>query len=106
MHLRLLGPVEARLDGRMLPLGPPKQRAVLAMLALKPGHFVSVDELAEGLWGEDLPASAGKMLQLYVSHLRRALDGDGAAIVTGGGGYALELDEDRIDAVRFERLVE
>jgi DNA-binding SARP family transcriptional activator len=106
MHLRLLGPVEARLNGRTLPLGPPKQRAVLAMLALRPGHTVSVDELAEGLWGEQPPASAAKMIQLYVSHLRKAIEGDGAAIVTHGRGYALELAGDRIDAVRFERLVE
>ena len=106
MHLHLLGPVEARLDGRSLPLGPPKQRAVLTMLALRPGHTVSVDELAEGLWGEQPPASAAKMIQLYVSHLRRAIAGDSAAIVTHGHGYALELPGDRIDAVRFERLVE
>ena len=89
-----------------MPLGPPKQRAVLAMLGLRPGHTVSVDELAEGLWGEHPPASAAKMVQLYVSHLRRAIDGDGAAIVTHGRGYALELAGDRVDAVRFERLVE
>ena len=57
MHLHLLGPVEARLDGRTLQLGPPKQRAVLAMLALRPGRTVSVDRLAEGLWGE-LPPPA------------------------------------------------
>jgi peptide/nickel transport system substrate-binding protein len=106
MHLRLLGPVEAHLDGRALPLGPPKQRAVLAMLAVRPGHTVSVDEIAEGLWGEQVPASAPKMVQLYVSHLRRAIEGDGAAIVTHGRGYALELADDRVDAVRFERLVE
>src|SRR5215218_1918344 len=106
MHLRLLGPVEAHLDGRTLPLGPPKQRAVLAMLAVRPGHTVSVDELAEGLWGEHPPASAPKMVQLYISHLRRAIEGDGAAIATHGRGYALELADDRVDAVRFERLVD
>jgi ABC-type transport system substrate-binding protein/DNA-binding SARP family transcriptional activator/outer membrane protein assembly factor BamB len=106
MDLRLLGPVEARLGGRALPLGPPKQRAVLAMLARAPGHTVSVDELASGLWGEQPPASAAKMVQLYVSHLRRAIDGNGAAIVTRGRGYALELDGDRVDSVRFERLIE
>ena len=60
MHLRLLGPVEARLDGRSLPLGPPKQRAVMAMLALRPGHTVSIDELAEGLWGERAAGQRGE----------------------------------------------
>jgi ABC-type transport system substrate-binding protein/DNA-binding SARP family transcriptional activator/DNA-binding beta-propeller fold protein YncE len=90
----------------MLSLGPPKQRAVLAMLGLRPGHTVSVDELAEGLWGEWPPASAAKMIQLYVSHLRRAIEGDGAAIVTHGRGYALDLAAADVDAVRFEALVE
>ena len=89
-----------------MPLGPPKQRAVMAMLALRPGHTVSIDELAEGLWGERPPASAAKMIQLYVSHLRKAIEGDGAAIVTHGRGYALELAAVDVDAVRFEALVD
>ena len=64
---------------------------VLAMLALEPGRTVSADRLAEGLWGEPPPPSAPKMVQLYVSHLRRVLDGDGARIVTRGRGYELQL---------------
>ena len=76
------------------------------MLALAPGRTVSADRLAEGLWGEAPPPSAAKMVQLYVSHLRRVLDGDGVRIVTHGRGYELELAEGDIDAVRFERLLE
>ena len=75
MDLRLLGPLEAQLEGRPIELGPRKQRAVLAMLALEPGRTVSTDRLAEGLWGEEPPASAPKMVQLYVSQLRRAARG-------------------------------
>jgi DNA-binding SARP family transcriptional activator len=86
VHLRLLGPVEARLGDRPIDLGPRKQRAVLAMLALEEGRTVSSDRLVEGLWGETPPASAPKMVQLYVSHLRRLLDGNGARIVTHGRG--------------------
>ena len=71
MDLRLLGPLEAHFEGRPIELGPRKQRAVLAMLALEPGRTVSTDRLVEGLWGDEPPASAPKMLQLYVSHLRR-----------------------------------
>ena len=106
MDLHLLGPVEARLDGRPIALGAPKQRAVLAMLALRVGHTVSTDRLAEGLWGEHPPPSAPKMVQLYVSHLRRLLDGNGAEILTHGRGYELRLVHGEIDAVRFERLLE
>ena len=106
MDLRLLGPLEARLEDGPIELGPRKQRAVLAMLALEVGHTVSADLLVEGLWGESPPASAPKMVQLYVSRLRRVLDGNGARIVTRGRGYELRLPEDAVDAVRFERLVD
>jgi DNA-binding winged helix-turn-helix (wHTH) protein len=88
----LLGPIEARLDGRMIPLGAHKQRALLALLALHANRPVSSERIVEGLWGEDPPLSAGKLVQLYVSRLRRALPGDGATIVTRDGGYELCLD--------------
>jgi YVTN family beta-propeller protein len=106
VDLRLLGPVELRLGDGPVELGPRKQRAVLAMLALRAGRTVPTDALIEGLWGEDPPASATKMLQLYVSHLRPLLGGNGAAIVTHGRGYALHVGEDEVDAARAERLVE
>jgi YVTN family beta-propeller protein len=105
VDVRLLGPLEVRLGNGPVELGPRKQRAILAMLALEPGRTVSADRLAEGLWGDELPPSAAKMVQNYVSHLRRALDGDGVRIVTHGRGYELQLSERDVDAVRFERLV-
>ena len=71
MDVLLLGPVEAYIDGRPVALGARKQRALLAMLALEAGRTVSADRLAEGLWGETLPSSAPKMVQHYVSQLRR-----------------------------------
>ena len=105
MDVRLLGPLEVHLGDGPVELGPRKQRAVLAMLALEVGRTVSADRLAAGLWGEEPPPSAPKMVQLYVSHLRRVLDGD-ASIATRGRGYELQLPEGAVDAVRFERLLE
>ena len=84
MDLLLLGPIEVRLDHRSISIGARKQRAVLAMLALEAGRTVSADRLVEGLWGEHAPPSAPKLVQGYVSQLRKALDGDGASIVTRG----------------------
>ena len=106
MELRLLGPIEVRLEDRPIELGPRKQRALLAMLALQVGRTVTVDRLVEGLWGEEPPASAPKMVQLYVSHLRPLLEGSGARIVTRNGGYELQLSGDEVDVVRFERLLD
>jgi peptide/nickel transport system substrate-binding protein len=105
MDVRLLGPLEVRLGDGPIQLGPRKQRAVLAMLALEVGRTVSADRLAAGLWGEEPPPSAPKMVQLYVSHLRRVLDGD-ASIATRGRGYELQLPEAAVDALRFEQLLE
>jgi peptide/nickel transport system substrate-binding protein len=105
MYIRLLGPIEASLDGRPVALGAPQQRAVLAMLALRANRTVSVDELIDGLWGETAPASAPKLVQLYVSQLRKLFAGDDAQIVTRGRGYELRLDADGTDTARFERLV-
>src|SRR5262245_35984910 len=76
------------------------------MLGLEANRTVSADRLIEGLWGEEPPVSAGKMVQNYVWRLRGALAGDGAAeIVTRGRGYELRIDADMVDACRLERLV-
>ena len=106
MEIRLLGSVEASADERPVALGGSKQRAVLAMLGLEANRLVTADRLIEGLWGEEPPASAGKMVQNYVWRLRKALaNGGDAEIVTRGRGYELQIDRELIDALRFERLV-
>ena len=107
MDVRLFGPVEVTVDGRPVPIGGAKPRAVLAMLALDPSTTVSTDRLIDGLWGDEPPTTAAKTLQVYVSRLRRALtaSGNGADIVTRGHGYELRLAPDHVDACRFERLL-
>jgi WD40 repeat protein/DNA-binding SARP family transcriptional activator len=107
LEIRVLGPIQASADGHPLVLGAGKPRAVLAMLALRPGETVSTDRLIDGLWGEGPPATAVKLVQLYVSQLRKALaaSGNGGEIVTRGRGYELRLDAGAVDAARFERLV-
>ncbi len=107
-EIKVLGRVDLLIDGRPVPLGGSKQRAVLAILALRANRTVSSDELIDGLWGERPPASAGKNVQRYVWRLRKAIgaNGSGARIVTRGRGYELRVAEDAVDAARFERLVE
>ena len=107
MDVHLLGPVEVVSDETSVALGGPKQRALLAMLALEAGSTVSVERLIDGLWGDDPPATAAKLVQLYVSHLRKAMAGcaDDGAIATRGGGYELRVGRHRVDAARFERLL-
>jgi WD40 repeat protein/DNA-binding SARP family transcriptional activator len=108
MQVSVLGPVEVSAGGRPVAIAGGKPRALFVLLALNSGATVSNDRLVEGLWGEDPPATAPKMVQLYVSQLRKALAAsrDGAQIVTHGRGYELILgDPVGLDAKRFERLV-
>jgi eukaryotic-like serine/threonine-protein kinase len=107
MHVRVLGSVEASVGGRRVALGGSKSRALIALLALHAGETVSSDRLIEGIWGEQPPATAAKMLQVYVSQLRKALAAVGGdrEIVTHPRGYELRLSDDACDALRFERLL-
>ncbi len=107
MNIRVLGTLEASIDRRPVRLGAAKPRAVLAILALHPGEIISTERLIEGLWGEQPPATAVKLVQLYVSQLRKALtqSGDGKAIVTRGHGYELQLAPEDVDAGHFEQLL-
>ena len=83
--------------------GSPQQRALLAMLLVHRGEPVSSDRLIEGLWGEQPPASGIKIIQGYVSNLRKVL-GDGL-LVTRGRGYQLAVGRDQVDVGRFEQRV-
>jgi DNA-binding SARP family transcriptional activator len=111
VRLWLLGEFRATAGDAAVDLGGPRQRAVLAMLALARGEVVSVDELIDAVWGDAPPAGATGSLQAFVSHLRRALQPDRAArssagvIVRESRGYALRLPPDGVDVWRFERLV-
>jgi predicted ATPase/DNA-binding SARP family transcriptional activator len=102
MRVRVLGPLEVWDDGRELPLGSGRQRALFVLLLLHADEVVSRDRLIDELWGERPPASAAKVLQGYVSQLRRRLPPE--SIVTRGSGYLLRGGG--TDASEFERLVE
>ncbi len=107
MHIHLLGPVEVSSGNGRIALGGPKQRALLAMLAIDAGFTVSAERLIDGLWGDEPPATAAKIVQVYVSRLRKAMaeHGEDEAIATHGRGYQLQFGRDRVDAGRFERLL-
>jgi class 3 adenylate cyclase/DNA-binding SARP family transcriptional activator/tetratricopeptide (TPR) repeat protein len=106
VDIRILGPVEASADGRPLALGGAKQRAVLALLALRAGRVVPTDELIDELWGEHAPRTADHSVQVYVSELRKLLApaGNGSALLARRPpGYVLDVDPQMVDAHRFER---
>jgi DNA-binding SARP family transcriptional activator len=102
VEFRILGPLEVVQDGEPFALGPAQQRALLALLVLHRGEVVSLDRLVDELWGERAPATAGKTVQVHVSHLRKAL-GTGV-IVTERSGYRLAAEPERVDIGQFEFL--
>lgn len=104
LEFRLLGPVEASVDGRPLALPAAKPRALLADLLLNRNRVVSVGRLVDDLWGEEPPETATKALQGYVSQLRKAIGAD--RLLTRSPGYSLRVEDDELDLARFERLVQ
>lgn len=100
----ILGPVQVVRDGRVLELGGPRRRAVLALLLVAGGLVVPAEQLAEELWGGCPPPGAAGTLRAHVSRLRTLLSPD-AALLAEGGGYRLAVPAaGQLDAARFERL--
>ncbi|MFH8346377.1 ATP-binding protein [Streptomyces sp. NPDC018045] len=108
--LRVLGPMSAGLDGEDLPLGPPRRRALLALLLIRLGRVVPTELLIEELWCEGPPRHPVATLQSHLSHLRRVLapaagQGTSSVLRYQAPGYVLQLAPEQVDAFRFERMV-
>lgn len=107
MVLRLLGPLELVVGRRLLDIGGPRQRVVLAMLALNANRVTPVSQLVEALWGLAPPSTARGQIQTCISSLRK-LFGEGGhpgAIRTRPPGYLLEIASSDLDSDEFARLV-
>ncbi len=111
MRVRILGPLEVEDElGQAVALGPPKQRALLALLLIHPNSVLSSERIIDELWGEKPPTDGPRNVRVYVSRLRdvlepgRAKRAPGRLIVTEPSGYSLRIDPEEIDAGRFERL--
>ncbi|MEV0587920.1 BTAD domain-containing putative transcriptional regulator [Nonomuraea sp. NPDC050310] len=112
VFVRLLGPVAASRGSEEIPLGPPRQQAVLAMLACGAGQPFSLDQLVDGLWGERPPRSARQSIYTYVAGLRRALDPRRGRRAPSGllhgvaNGYLLDLGPDGVDCLLLARRLD
>jgi DNA-binding SARP family transcriptional activator len=108
IEVTLMGGLVVHRDGARLDLGGPRQRRVLALLALSIGRPIPSGRLIDLVWGDDAPPSARQTLQSYVSNLRRALgktDADGPILVGRDDAYVLDLASCSLDTARFEGLV-
>ncbi|GAA0357324.1 BTAD domain-containing putative transcriptional regulator [Microbispora corallina] len=108
-RLQLLGPVKGWCGGKEVDLGPPLQRAVLCVLAARPGQVVTKDRLINSLWGSRAPVTAEQSIYTYVAGLRRILEpGQGprrpyTVLVHRSRGYLLRREALETDAEEFER---
>jgi YVTN family beta-propeller protein len=102
MEFRILGPLEVVDGGRPLAIRRGTEQALLAYMLLHANEVVPSGRLIDVLWDERPPATASKILQNAVSHLRRQL-GDGR-LLTREPGYLLRVEAGELDAREFERL--
>lgn len=108
LEYRILGPLELRVDGRVVSVGGPMQRSLLGVLLVYAGEVVSVQRLIDVLWGERPPKTARTSLHGLVSRLRAALDAAGegfSPLVSRAPGYVLEVGLAELDRNEFERFV-
>ncbi|MFJ5137648.1 BTAD domain-containing putative transcriptional regulator [Streptomyces sp. NPDC088707] len=108
LRFTVLGRLTVTRGERELPLGPLKQRMVLAALLASANSPVSVDALTEAVWPEEPPRTARKNIQVYVSALRALFgpeDRDRPRLTHTGGGYVLRAAEEELDLLTFRSLV-
>ena len=102
MEFGLLGPLTVRRGGAPVPVPQGKLRVVLAVLLLNAGKVVSLDDLAEALWGAAPPRTARVTMQNYVMRLRNALgEDDGGRIATHPHGYSISIGASELDIAGF-----
>jgi DNA-binding SARP family transcriptional activator/tetratricopeptide (TPR) repeat protein len=110
LKIRVLGALAGWRSGVAFALGPPRQRAVLGLLALHPGQALHRDVIIDALWGDRPPASAVDLLHTHVSRLRHLLEPGRPArdheglLHCDGGSYRLELTGDELDLLAFREL--
>ncbi|MEV6871594.1 BTAD domain-containing putative transcriptional regulator [Amycolatopsis sp. NPDC051128] len=106
MEFRLQAGIEVLVDGHPVAVGFARQRAVLVALLADLNRPVSVDELAERVWGEHLPRHPREALYGYVSRLRGVLAAaDDVTIGRQPSGYMLTADPMTVDLYWFEHTV-
>lgn len=106
IEVGLLGTIVVQVDDNRVDLAGVLEKALLARLSIHPGSTVSQSRLIDDLWGEAPPTNAVGSLQTLVYRLRKALGPAGSAISRADNGYRLDTPPERVDAAKFDLLVE
>lgn len=100
----VLGPLQMSIGDVLVPLGTPKQRAVLAMLVVNANRPVDIDMLIGAAWNQRPPPGARATLHAYISNLRRLIGSAGmdrTLLTSAPPGYRLAIRSDQYDLGRF-----
>jgi DNA-binding SARP family transcriptional activator len=103
VRFRILGPVGLCVDGTDMPIGAPRQRALLALLLSEANRAVHPSTLIEGIWGEAPPQHPEAALQIVVSRLRSALGPAAYRLVSERAGYRIVVEHDELDLERAQQ---
>lgn len=98
-EFRLLGPVEASVGGRPVPINAARQRVILVMLLMAANRVVTVERLADAVWDVGPPPTSRSQIQICIAALRRVLGAPGL-IATHPGGYSIRVGRDQLDYTR------
>jgi DNA-binding SARP family transcriptional activator len=105
LEFGVLGPLQMIADGGPVPLGAPKQRAVLAMLVINRNRPVSVDALINAVWDQWPVPAARTSIHSYVSRLRGLIGAAGLdanqVLASAPPGYQLSVGDADCDLGRF-----
>jgi len=105
LEFRVLGPLVVEVDGAPVPIGGPKQRALLALLLLSANRVVARERLIAELFADQSVNSADHALRNHVSRLRKVLNDDSPRIAARAPGYLLRVEPGELDFEEFERLL-
>ncbi|MEV6825229.1 BTAD domain-containing putative transcriptional regulator [Amycolatopsis sp. NPDC051102] len=106
VEFRLLGEVEAAVDGTPITIGFAQLRCLLAVLLVEANHIVSADQLLDRAWRPHrLPRHPRAAVHQRIALVRKALaTAPGVTITTHPGGYRLVADPQLVDLHRFRAL--
>lgn len=101
----VLGPLQVNIHGVPVPLGTPKQRAVLAVLVMSRNRPISSDTLVGAAWEQFPPPEPKASLHSYISNLRKLISSGGSdgrmILASAPPGYRLTVTDDGCDVGRF-----
>lgn len=105
LQFGVLGPLQMSVGDVLVPLGTPKQRAVLAMLVINRNRPVGAESLITALWEQWPPSGGRASIHSYVSNLRKLISGLGidprSVLAAAPPGYRLNIPDAACDLGRF-----